>query len=139
MVSLLASANVMKVSTLVKPVSTTSVAQAVKALLAKAVAPAKRRLACACAMPHGMVPVVREAKAQRRIASRAHTKTASPTVVVAMESAIRLLASVLALPNLVNSSTVACARRRADLAHILLIGPVHSTSGAGPHARMTIC
>lgn len=108
-----ATASVMKISTLARLASTTSVAQVGAEPHAKDAAAARRRLACACVTLHGTVPVVREVKAQRRCAFHAPTKTASLTVVVALASATRLPESALALLSLVNTSMVVRARRHA--------------------------
>jgi hypothetical protein len=106
---------------------------------AKVVVNVRRRLVCACVMLHTMVLVVREAKAQRRAAFHAPTKTAFLIVLVALESATRLLASVHALHRLDNSPMVLHARKLAEVLHMRQIGLAHLISGAGLPARTISC
>merc|ERR1711865_828332 len=123
-------ASVMKITTLVRPASTTSVAVVVVSS-AKVVVNVRRRLVCACVMLHTMVLVVREAKAQRRAAIHAPTKAA--LLIVVLVNALAWLKLRRPSPMVVH------AERLAGLLHMRQIGLAHLISGAGPPARMISC
>lgn len=130
-------ASAMRTTTMAKPANTTSVVTVAMGLSARAVVNAGRRLACACVMRPTMVLDVKVAKAPKRCASHAATRTALLTVAI-MVIATRWLANVCVITTAKTSTMELCASNRAAKTSTYPTGRVRLTNGAGPLASRII-